>query len=146
MKNTWLLSFSILAFGIAGCEVDLDPNAFFPQDYETSFTKLGGCRESARHSDPRYFLYITATSAEAFKAGMPLPEGTVLLKEQYGDNNCEDFSRWTVMKKREAGFDADNFDWEWQNVDGEGEIAETGKIGYCANCHKPCPNAVCSPK
>jgi hypothetical protein len=50
------------------------------------------------------------------------------------------------MKKREAGFDVDNFDWEWQNVDGEGQIAETGKIGYCASCHKPCPNAVCSTK
>jgi hypothetical protein len=138
MKHTWPL-FSILAFGIAGCEVEVDPNAFFTTDYETSLTQLGECHVSNTHSNPYYKLHITSTSAEAFNAGMPLPEGTVFLKTQYNDKECSDFSRWTAMKKREAGFDADNFDWEWQNVDGEGEIAETGKIGYCATCHKKSP-------
>lgn len=146
MKNTWPLFFSMLAFGIAGCEVEVDPNAFFPQDYETSFTQLGGCRVSNIHSDPYYELHVTKSSADAFNAGMPLPEGTVLLKTQYKDKDCSDFSRWTVMKKRESGFDAANFDWEWQNVDGQGEIAETGKIEYCGNCHKACPSGVCSTK
>ncbi|HRI64440.1 MAG TPA: cytochrome P460 family protein [Polyangium sp.] len=143
MKNIWPF-FSILAFGIAGCEVEIDPNAFFPQEYETSMTQLGACRVSSTHSDPYFKLYITKTSADAFNAQMPLPEGTVLVKVQYDDKECSDFSRWTTMKKREAGFDPNNSDWEWQNVDGEGQIAETGKIEYCATCHKPCPNGVCS--
>lgn len=135
-----------MAFGVAaaGCEVQVDPNAFFPQEYKTSFSQLGGCRVSSTHSDPYYLLHITATSKDAFNAGMDLPEGTVLVKTQFNDKDCTDFSRWTVMKKREAGFDTVNHDWEWQNVDGEGQIAETGKIGYCANCHKPCTNGVCS--
>jgi Cytochrome P460 len=143
MKNIWPL-FSILAFGIAGCEVEVNPNAFFPQEYDTSFTQVGGCRTSSTHSDPYYTIHITKSSADAFKAKMALPEGTVLVKTQYEDNDCSDFSRWTVMKKREAGFDPDNFDWEWQNVDGEGQIAETGKLGYCATCHKPCPDSICT--
>jgi hypothetical protein len=136
----------LLGFGVAGCEVEVDPNAFFPQDYTTSMTQLGGCRVSNTHSDPYYLVHITSTSADAWNAGMDLPVGTVMVKTQYGDNECSDFSRWTVMKKREAGYDPDNFDWEWQNVDGEGQIAETGKIGYCSTCHKPCPNAICTTK
>lgn len=145
MKTTLLFS-SILLFGVAGCEVEVDPNAFFPQDYTTTMTQLGGCRVSSTHSDPYYLLHITSTSKDAFNAGMPLPKDTVVLKTQYHDKDCTDFSRWTVMKKREAGFDTANFDWEWQNVDGEGQIAEQGKIGYCINCHKAlmCAEEVCS--
>ena len=143
MKKT-LPFLSILLFGVAGCEVEIDPNAFFPQDYTTSMVQLGECRESTQHSNPFFLFYITATSKDAFNAGMPLPEGTVVLKAQYNDGECTDLNRWTAMKKREAGYDAANFDWEWQNVDNNGEIAEVGKIGYCASCHKPCPNGVCS--
>lgn len=135
---------SILLFGIAGCEVEIDPNAFFPQDYATSLTQLGECRESATHSNPFFLLYITATSKDAFNAGMPVPEGTVIVKAQYDDGECTDLNRWTAMKKREAGFEPMFYDWEWQNVDEKGAIAETGKLSYCKSCHSPCPNGVCS--
>lgn len=134
----------VLLFGIAGCEVTVDPNAFFPQDYTTSMTQLGACRVSSTHSDPYYQLHITKTSTDAFNAGMDLPVDTVLVKTQFDDKDCTDFSRWTVMKKRAAGFDMANSDWEWQNVDGEGQIAETGKLSYCAACHKACANGLCS--
>ncbi len=137
---------SVLLFGIAGCEVEVDPNAFFPQDYETSFAQLGECRVSSTHSDPYYKFHISPEGKDAFNAGMPVPEGTVLVKTQYDDKDCTTFSRWTVMKKREAGFEPMFFDWEWQSVDGEGQIAEQGKISYCKSCHMPCPNGVCSTK
>ncbi len=143
MKTT-LASACILSSLIMGCEVEVDPNAFFPQDYQTNMAQVGACRKSSTHSDPHYLFYVTKTSEAAFTAGMPLPEGTVLLKAQYRDDACEDLNRWTVMKKREAGYDAANFDWEWQNVDTEGKIAEQGKLGYCAACHKVCPESICT--
>jgi len=145
MKRTWPL-LSLIAVGLVGCEVEIDPNAFFPQDYETSMTKVGGCRTSQTHSDPYYTFHVSASGVEAFNAGMDVPVGTVLLKAQYKDAECADLDRWTVMKKREVGFDPDNYDWEWQSVDGEGQVAEQGKLSYCKSCHKPCPNGICTPK
>jgi len=145
--KTCLAFVPVLLFAIAGCEVQVDPNAFFPQDYKTSMTQLGACRVSSTHSDPYYQLHITTTSKDAFNGGMDLPEGTVLVKTQYNDKDCTDFSRWTVMKKQATGFDSTSFDWEWQNVDGQGQIAEEGKLGYCKNCHNSipsCTNGVCS--
>ena len=88
--------------------------------------------------------HITATSKGAFEAGTALPEGTVLAKTQYTDGDCTDLDRWTLMKKREPGFDPTAADWESQNLDGQGLIAETGKIGYCASCHTACNELVCS--
>lgn len=58
MKRTWPL-LSLLFVGIIGCEVEIDPNAFFPQDYTTSMTKLGECRPSQTHSDPYYSFYYS---------------------------------------------------------------------------------------
>ncbi|HMY15620.1 MAG TPA: cytochrome P460 family protein [Polyangium sp.] len=142
--KTALASTCMLGALIMGCQVEIDPNAFFPQDYETQMSLVGDCRVSSTHSDPYYKFYVTTSSKDAFVAGMPLPEGTVLLKAQYRDKTCEELNRWTVMKKREAGFDAANNDWEWQNIDPEGQIAEQGKLGYCASCHTPCPGSVCT--
>ena len=143
--KTYLAAIAIVAATVMGCgEVEIDPNAYFPQDYKTSFAQLGACRKSGTHSNPHFLLHITSSSQEAFNAGMPLPEGTVVVKSQYNDDACTDLATWTAMKKREAGFDAANNDWEWQNVNGDGEIVEQGKVGYCASCHAGCPGGVCS--
>jgi hypothetical protein len=142
--KTYVAPIGLLAVTIMGCEVEIDPNAFFPQDYETSFTQVGDCRKSALHSDPYYLFHVNSTGKEAFTAKLPLPEGTVLLKTQYKDDACTDLDRWTVMKKREAGYDPMNGDWEWQNVDPEGKVAEQGKLSYCKNCHAGCPDKVCT--
>lgn len=144
--KTYVFCMFLAAVTVMGCnsEVEIDPNAFFPQDYETSFAQIGACRKSAVHSDPHYLLHVNTSSKDAFSAGMPLPEGTVLVKTQYQDDSCSDLSRWTVMKKREAGYDPMNADWEWQNLDGEGKVAEQGKVVYCASCHAGCAGGVCS--
>lgn len=147
--KTILACMTLVAATLVGCSSEvnvdnLDSNAFFPQDYESSFAQLGACRKSATHSDPYYKLHITASSQDAFAAGMPVPEGTVLVKTQFQDDACTDFSRWTAMKKQTAGFDPTHGDFEWQNIDGEGQIAEQGKLGNCASCHSGCTNTICS--
>ena len=92
-------------------------------------------------------LHFPAGTAEAPRAvaivgatihtmsGEPIPEGTVLLKAQHGDAACQNLDRWTVMRKGATGSAPDGGDWEWQVVDGGGDVKMKGQLAMCVSCH-----------
>lgn len=64
------------------------------------------------------------------------PEGSVLLKEKFGEPGGKT-ELFTGMLKREKGFFPQAGDWEFFTVDAAAaKVAERGKLQRCAACHE----------
>jgi len=67
----------------------------------------------------------------------PYPAGSIILKESYkakdGDKGALD--GFTIMIKRENGYDADNGNWEYVMTNTDFKVSQQGKIGMCIGCH-----------
>lgn len=133
---------SIVTFGLvlalAACDdsFEYDPNSYFAQDWEATYTKVSECSKTATHSGPYVEVWVSPDGLTAFNDGETLPEGAVVLKTQWANASCSEFDLWTVMRKGAAGTAPESGDWEWQTVFGDGEIQEQGQVAFCINCHK----------
>lgn len=67
----------------------------------------------------------------------PFPDGAVIVKQEHADDTCTDVIGWTAMR-REAGFDPENGDWHWQNVELDRSVSEDGRVQRCQSCHAGC--------
>jgi hypothetical protein len=65
-----------------------------------------------------------------------MPVGSVIVKEKFWDEKQAKPTAYAAMIKREAGYDAENGDWEYVYVTlGDEKKAERGKMKSCADCH-----------
>lgn len=133
-----------LAVALSGCgdegtaPAPAGEDPVFPADYQQSFTMVRDCRFSIPHPST-ITVHANATGAADYEAeNYPLPEGTVLVKTLYADPACTAISGWVVMEKREAGFSPSAGDWFWQEVNGDGSVADSGVIQSCIGCHAAC--------
>lgn len=138
-----LLLLLVTGLGVSACgeEYTYDQASFFPQDWESSYTKVVNCKKSAIHSGPYVAVWADSSGVDLYKGddkAVAAPEGTVIVKPQYSDDGCTDLTAITVMRKGSPGTAPEKGDWEYQNITGEGEIAEEGQVGYCINCHTGC--------
>ena len=95
-----------------------------------------------KHLEDRGYreLYVNEVGRPAFAGDgiVPLPEGTIIVKDTY--YIARDGSRgrrWniTIMKKREAGYDPDNNDWEYATAGPRKFIRYQGTMSLCVDCH-----------
>jgi cytochrome P460 len=64
------------------------------------------------------------------------PEGSIVVKEKLSTRESTDPELLTVMRKRGAGYDPQNGDWEYMVFDGPGQtIQASGKLENCQACH-----------
>lgn len=130
---------------VAGCE---DPapadEAFFPEDYEGSYTEVRDCRGSGDHDLNNIRILAGPSALAAYQTrGEPFPVDAVVLKEEYdfGDVACAGpIVQWTVMKRLADGSAPDLLDWSWQQVDSERRVVDVDPP-RCINCHTGCGNA-----
>src|SRR5262249_40895209 len=63
------------------------------------------------------------------KDANPLPLGSVVVKEEYGDPQCDynSLQRWRVMRKEAPGFDPQDGDWHWQYLTPRREVVYNDK-------------------
>ncbi|MEM6994564.1 MAG: hypothetical protein AAF721_28880 [Myxococcota bacterium] len=66
-------------------------------------------------------------------AEITFPEGTLLVKENLNDAGESD--GFFAMYKAFPGYDEAGKDWYWLRVDGEGATGNSGKVGFCIDCH-----------
>ena len=87
--------------------------------------------------DHAIIVRVSPDGAAAFKAGQPLPVGSVVVKEKYRDIAAkEPMVAYAVMTKRPAGYDPTGGDWEYAFVTLKPERKVTrGKLVECATCH-----------
>ncbi|GMV38457.1 MAG: hypothetical protein AMXMBFR64_01730 [Myxococcales bacterium] len=107
-----------------------------PSDYKATFTKVTDRAKSDTHEGMMVEVWINDLAKAAFDAGAgPFAEGSIVIKEHYGDDTTTDVMAWTTMEKRSAGYAPDTGDWYWAKVMGDGTVEMDGTPAMCTACH-----------
>jgi len=79
-------------------------------------------------------LYINDTARKALKEKKAMPEGAIIVKENYGKDK-EKLMAVTPMYKKK-GYNPDAGDWFWAKYGPDGKVMKAGKVKGCINCHR----------
>ncbi|MGB5983881.1 MAG: cytochrome P460 family protein [Desulfobacterales bacterium] len=79
-------------------------------------------------------LYANPLAIAAAREGRPLPEGSILVKENYGEDK-ETLLAITPMYKV-TGYNSEAGDWFWAKYGPQGEVQSAGKVQSCIDCHQ----------
>lgn len=82
-------------------------------------------------------VFVSENAVEAMSTGKgPFPAGSIVVKAKYVDAVSSEIDLYTVMLKREPGYDPAHGDWLYAVIDGPGKmIAEQGRLTKCIDCH-----------
>ncbi|MCA9729142.1 MAG: cytochrome P460 family protein [Candidatus Eisenbacteria bacterium] len=141
-----LVAASLLLPVMTGCSNDksTDPpderTAFFPEDFEQSYTMVRDCRgPSHDHADSYVTVWADPSSAQSYLEGdYPFPVGAVIVKVLHTDASCAVVRQYDVMKKGPAGTAPDRGDWLWQEVRPDRTVLSQGVQQVCVSCHVGC--------
>jgi len=79
-------------------------------------------------------LYANDIAIQAAKKGKPMPEGAILVKENYGKDK-ETLMAITPMYKVK-GYNPDDGNWFWAKYKKDGSVDASGKVEGCIKCHR----------
>jgi hypothetical protein len=77
-------------------------------------------------------LYANDIAIEAANAGQPMPDGAILVKENYSQE--QQLVGITPMYKVQ-GYNPDAGDWFWAKYGPDGSVEASGKVDGCIKCH-----------
>lgn len=108
-------------------------------------TSLESTRKRNPHAESYITVYVNNAGKEAMfaKEVKTFPQGSVIVKEKIA-NRFEGGKPllYTMMIKREAGYNPKLGDWEFAVVAANGtEIQAMGKLKNCQSCHRNKPNS-----
>ncbi len=78
-------------------------------------------------------LYVNDIAYEAAKAAKPMPDGAIIVKENYAEDK-KTLAAITPMYKKK-GFNPEAGDWWWAKYKPDGTAAASGKVKSCIECH-----------
>ena len=94
-------------------------------------------RENNPHKSAFITVYVNNHGKDAmFTQQSPrFPEGSVIVKEKFETMDGKPVL-YTIMRKREAGYNPELGDWEFSVVGANGtEVLAKGKLENCQSCH-----------
>jgi hypothetical protein len=95
-----------------------------------------GTSEQYEGTEPHGMLlttYVNEAARQALENGtLPLPDGAIIVKENYMPDGTFDAS--TVMVKRQ-GYAPEHNDWFWAKYDAAGNAEVAGRVEMCQACH-----------
>ena len=95
-------------------------------------------RPDTPHKDKYIRVYVNDTGKEAMlKAKNPrFPVGTIVIKEKLSEKQSETAEFYTIMLKREAGYDSRGGDWQYLIMDSaKARIEKPANLESCQSCH-----------
>jgi hypothetical protein len=143
-----LLLFSLL---LGGCfqQDKSGTSQILPFDYQATYRLARSCRPIYGHTSNN--IIVRANSDEVVQqynaANGPLPEGSVILAEEYSKADCTGLTGYTLMFKDKPGYNPAAADWHWQRLDDLHVVLEDGRVQGCIDCHTLCQrnDYTCSP-
>jgi hypothetical protein len=79
-------------------------------------------------------LYGNPIALKAPREGNPMPNGAIIVKENYGADQKTLMAITTMYKVN--GYNAEAGDWFWVKYASNGNVFKSGKIEECINCHR----------
>ena len=79
-------------------------------------------------------LYANAVALKAAREGTPMPQGAILVKENYGKDKKTLMAVTPMYKVK--GYNPEAGDWFWAKYDPKGKILKEGKVKGCIDCHR----------
>ena len=136
----FLSSLTLLFVSACGVEYSHSAEAYFVEDWNTAYTKVSNCKQSATHGGEYVEIWVDDNASTGYADRMEvIPSNAIVLKAQYSDSGCTTSSAFTVMRKNtdEAATTAEH--WDWQRVEADGSVTFSGQQpGNCSNCHTNC--------
>ncbi len=90
------------------------------------------------HRDKFITVYVNEVGRHAMmEERTPVfPQGSIIVKEKLPSRDSSAPELLTAMRKREAGYNPGNGDWEYIALDGAGKsVKASGKLETCQACH-----------
>ena len=90
------------------------------------------------HNDKYIRVYVNDVGREAMlKAKNPtFPAGSIVIKEKLSQKQSETAEFYTIMLKREAGYDPRSGDWQFLIMDSSrARIEKPANVESCQSCH-----------
>lgn len=117
------------------------PEPVFPANYRETYEVVRDCRCTVEHNQLGASLIRVLASPDAVEAYLNddvIPEGGVIVKEEFTSGDCSDDSLllWRVMRKEAEGFLPAAGDYSWQTVELDRTVVDTSPA-TCATsgCH-----------
>ena len=113
------------------------------EPYQMGPAVAADCAAATATLDPHAAFYITVYVNNAGREAMfakqaqRFPEGSIIVKEKFGAPSGDRKPLlYTIMRKRESGYNPKVGDWEFSVVGPDGkEMKATGKLENCQGCH-----------
>jgi hypothetical protein len=119
-----------------------------PLSYPTGYSPVRNCRPIQGHTSNYIIVRATSDVGALYNAATgPLPQGSLLVAEEYDKADCTSLTGYTLMFK-DAFTDPPTAEaWHWQRLDDQRIIAEDGRVQSCMTCHTLCNrnDYTCSP-
>lgn len=79
-------------------------------------------------------VYVNDIAYKAAKEGKPMPNGAIIVKENYGQDQ-KTLMAVTPMYKV-SGYNPEGGDWFWGKYGPNGKVMAAGKVQGCIDCHR----------
>lgn len=79
-------------------------------------------------------MYANGIALKAAREGKPMPDGAIIVKENYGKDK-KTLMAITPMYKV-SGYNPAGGDWWWAKYGPDGKVMASGKVKGCINCHR----------
>ena len=79
-------------------------------------------------------LYANGLALKAAREGKPMPNGAIIVKENYGKDQ-KTLMAITPMYKLK-GYNPEGGDWFWAKYKPDGTVEKSGKVKGCIDCHR----------
>jgi hypothetical protein len=119
-----------------------------PLSYPTGYSPVRNCRPIQGHTSNYIIVRATSDVGALYNAATgPLPQGSLLVAEEYDKADCTSLTGYTLMFK-DAFTDPPTAEaWHWQRLDYQRDVLEDGRVPSCILCHTGCNrnDYTCSP-
>jgi hypothetical protein len=79
-------------------------------------------------------IYANGVALKAAREGKPMPEGAIIVKENYGPDKKTLMAVTPMYKVK--GYNPSAGDWWWAKFGADGKVMAEGKPQGCINCHQ----------
>ncbi len=79
-------------------------------------------------------LYVNDIALKAVKENQPMPDGAIIVKENYAKDKEKLMAVTPMFLKK--GYNPEGGDWFWAKYGPDGKIMASGKVDSCIQCHQ----------